>query len=459
MEGDKLHPVTGPGGVRLFDPAEVAAVAAALLRQGSAGARPASRPRSAARARGVPQEPPIELPRGELAARVFERLEQRQSLAEIVVGLRIAPEVVRELHREWHLGLVAGELARKESVVLVDDLNERERHVTREVLSRLLADLPMGTRTRLSIARNRGEIESWEDDQHRSARNVTELGGFHVIGPIELGEIARRYGRGDYRVTAYSFDPPGVRWEVFATIDKQTEVDALAAVELPAREPAALEPPTVRGALAAAPSPIAARANAPADPGEVLAAAFAELRTSVAADPSAARSFESGGLEDLARPSASAVPAVPPTPAAAPSAEPRTMLDVMRGILPAAFEPAADPTVQALQASVREHLAALHAVDASTLAELHARLPAAVTAANIDEARFAAELADVLPLLDPRELELLPVVAAVEQRGVLVALVARISPEEGAAIVRAFLATILVGTLDTARKKAQASAG
>ena len=60
-----------------------------------------------------------------------------------------------------------------------------------EALARLLADLPIGTRTRISIARNQGEWEGWETDQHRSARNVTELGGFHAIGPIDVGEIAR----------------------------------------------------------------------------------------------------------------------------------------------------------------------------------------------------------------------------------------------------------------------------
>jgi len=42
---------------------------------------------------------------GDIAAEVFERLEQRQSLAEIVIGVRVEPEVVRELHRQWQLQL------------------------------------------------------------------------------------------------------------------------------------------------------------------------------------------------------------------------------------------------------------------------------------------------------------------------------------------------------------------
>jgi hypothetical protein len=43
-----------------------------------------------------------------------------------------------------------------------------------------------------------------------------ELGGFLVSGPCELTEITRRFGAGDYRVTAYSLEPPTLRWEVIA---------------------------------------------------------------------------------------------------------------------------------------------------------------------------------------------------------------------------------------------------
>ncbi len=44
-----------------------------------------------------------------------------------------------------------------------------------------------------------------------------ELGGFLTADPCELTEITRRFGAGDYRVTAYQIDPPILLWEVIAT--------------------------------------------------------------------------------------------------------------------------------------------------------------------------------------------------------------------------------------------------
>ena len=32
----------------------------------------------------------------------------------------------------------------------------------------------------------------------------------------DLEEVTRRFGPGNYRVTAYSFDPPGLRWEILS---------------------------------------------------------------------------------------------------------------------------------------------------------------------------------------------------------------------------------------------------
>jgi hypothetical protein len=229
-EGERLHPTIGADGVRTFDPAEVAALAAEVLdaAPGLRNARPAPAP---------------ELPAGELAARVFERLEQRQSLTEIVVGLRVTPATVRELHREWQLGLMEGELQHRKPVVPVDDYRrERERFVSAAAFAGLLADLPLGQRTRISVARNLGEymVEQGE------ARCVVELGGFVVLGPIEPTDIASRYGSGDYRVTAYGFEPAGVRWEVFTGIDRALEEAALvpsAAFTAPAATVAAARVP------------------------------------------------------------------------------------------------------------------------------------------------------------------------------------------------------------------------
>jgi hypothetical protein len=92
----------GPEDVRLFDAVEVAALAAEL----------ADEPR-ARRLRNAAREPgakPAPRSADEVAAEVFERLEQRQSLAEIVVGVRVTPERVRELHEQWCRGLIEGQL-------------------------------------------------------------------------------------------------------------------------------------------------------------------------------------------------------------------------------------------------------------------------------------------------------------------------------------------------------------
>ena len=49
-----------------------------------------------------------ELSPGELAARAFECFEQRYSLAEVVITLRVEPKVVRELFHEWPYLLTLG---------------------------------------------------------------------------------------------------------------------------------------------------------------------------------------------------------------------------------------------------------------------------------------------------------------------------------------------------------------
>lgn len=253
-EGSRLHPRQGPGGVRLFDPAEVAALAAELAND-APGASASTRQAAPGARRARPEPPPERTP-GELAALVFERLEQRQTLAEIVVGLRVPPALVRELHREWLVGLTEGELQRPEPLLPTDDQRRaRERHVKADGLARLLADLPMNTRTRISLARDVGEAFFGEGPNGfpLEARNVVELGGFVVMGPIETSEIARRFGAGDFRITAYGFDPPGVRWEVFATISRETEVESLAAVELRAL-PAPAPLPLPAGASTSAPT-------------------------------------------------------------------------------------------------------------------------------------------------------------------------------------------------------------
>jgi hypothetical protein len=80
MEGKELHPEV-VGGVHYFDPEEVASVAWALgpKRTGARGGHAD----------------------GEIAALAFHAFDEGKDLHEIVTTLRIPPEKVRALYREW----------------------------------------------------------------------------------------------------------------------------------------------------------------------------------------------------------------------------------------------------------------------------------------------------------------------------------------------------------------------
>lgn len=299
LERSRLPAVTGPDGVHRFDPAAVAELAVALVAELAADPAPAAPGAAAKRGRagkaprnapGAPTAraaPPADLPAGELAARVFERLEQRQSLAEIVVGLRVPPALVRELHREWQRGLVEGELEQPEPVLPAgSNRRARERFVDAAGLAALLAELPMGARTRISVARNLGDDDMTANESAPlgwgELRRLVELGGFLAMGPIPAAEIARRYGAGDFRITAYGFDPPGVRWEAFATIERDAARAALVAVELPP----VVEPmrPALPAAVAAPAAPVAAELPTRARAVEVPIAAAAPVAAPVAVE-------------------------------------------------------------------------------------------------------------------------------------------------------------------------------
>lgn len=161
--------------------------------------------------------------KGELAALEYERLEQRHSLAEIVIALRVPPDEVRELYHTWLVGLWAGELQRNEPALPARHTDQDAiRRVTREQLAQLLAALPEKHSTRISIARVVGECVVPDGTEEHAGfveyRNLCELGGFFVCGPITLAEITGRIGAGEYRVSAYGLDSPGLRWEVFTTL-------------------------------------------------------------------------------------------------------------------------------------------------------------------------------------------------------------------------------------------------
>jgi hypothetical protein len=208
FEGDKLHPIRGADGVNRFDAKAVAEFATSLLNDN--GGKPPRKPR-----RNAAAVPEVKRTEGEIAAEVFERLEQRQSLAEIVIGVRVAPDVVRELHRQWQIGLIEGELERDKPVLPVGEvLTLQERHVSERELHELLASLPASP-TRLSIARDLGaDFETGSG----STRHLVELGGFVVLGPATIKQIIDRYGGGAFRITAYALEPRGLRWEVLASI-------------------------------------------------------------------------------------------------------------------------------------------------------------------------------------------------------------------------------------------------
>ena len=215
LEGSKLHPLVTANGVRRFKPDDVERLAAALAANQNT---PRTADKAAVRA--------PELPKGELAALVFERLEQRNSLAEIVIALRVPPEEVRELYHAWLVGLWAGELQRPEPALPIRHTEQdATRRVTPDQLAQLLAALPEGRSTRISIARVTGDYFV-PDSTEKSAsfveyRNLDELGGFVVSGPTSVGEIAGRVGPGEYRVTAYGLDVPGMRWEIFVTLEDE----------------------------------------------------------------------------------------------------------------------------------------------------------------------------------------------------------------------------------------------
>jgi DNA-binding transcriptional MerR regulator len=200
-EGERLHPSVDDNDVRWFEEKEVTALAAHLANQsGAKGTRGA---------KGLVARPSEERTAGEIAALVFERFEQRQSLAEIVIGLRVEPDVVAQLFEQYCRGLTERQLRKREpNVPLVDDIPK----VHRSELERRLAALPNDQTTRISVGRWRGSYPAGEDRADHAW--LVELGGFVVGGPCAIDEVTRRYGSGSYRVTAYSFEPAGVRWEV-----------------------------------------------------------------------------------------------------------------------------------------------------------------------------------------------------------------------------------------------------
>jgi DNA-binding transcriptional MerR regulator len=216
LEGERLHPLIDGKGVRRFKASDVERLAKELEAEQRS---PRNAQQAVVRA--------ADMPKGELAALVFERLEQRHSLSEIVIALRVPPEDVRDLYHSWLVGLWAGELQRKEPALPARHTDrEASRLVTSVQLAQLLAALPARQSTRISIARVVGEFMIPDDTDANGFveyRNLNELGGFDVSGPLALADILARVGAGEYRVSAYGFEPRGLRWEVFVRLGEEKE--------------------------------------------------------------------------------------------------------------------------------------------------------------------------------------------------------------------------------------------
>jgi hypothetical protein len=142
-----------------------------------------------------------------------------------VIALRVPPEDVRELYHAWLVGLWAGELQRKEPALPARHTDDDAiRRVTPVQLAQLLAALPARQSTRISIARMLGEFmisEGTGSAAFVEYRNLCELGGFDASGPIAVADLVSRVGAGEYRVSAYGFDPRGLRWEVFVRFGEE----------------------------------------------------------------------------------------------------------------------------------------------------------------------------------------------------------------------------------------------
>ena len=84
--------------------------------------------------------------------------------------------------------------------------------------------LPEKQSTRLSVARIQGEFMIPDENSANGFveyRNLTELGGFTVSGPVALADLVARVGAGEYRVSAYRLRSCGLRWEVLVRLGEE----------------------------------------------------------------------------------------------------------------------------------------------------------------------------------------------------------------------------------------------
>jgi len=125
--------------------------------------------------------------------------------------LRVEPDVVRALFDQWRIGLIEDQLynGREKLVPREDEI----QHGSVQQLATNLGALPRGQPTRISVGRFRG-LYTVDDVEYV---DIVELGGFVVSGPCTIHDVTRRYGPGDYRITAYGFERPSLRFELLVT--------------------------------------------------------------------------------------------------------------------------------------------------------------------------------------------------------------------------------------------------
>ena len=164
-----------------------------------------------------------EMSKGELAALVFERLEQRHSLSEIVIALRIPPEDVRELYHTWLVGLWAGSCRGKSQPSGAAHRSGRDSARRARQLAQLLAALPSNQSTRIIIARLIGEFIISEAPPQRRSSSIATSASWAAStrsGPMQ-SRISWRASAQASTGDAYGFEPRGLRWEVFVRVEEE----------------------------------------------------------------------------------------------------------------------------------------------------------------------------------------------------------------------------------------------
>jgi hypothetical protein len=72
-----------------------------------------------------------------------------------------------------------------------------------------------------------GRSSTTRPPRSRRCAIASSLGCFDATGPLALADLIARIGAGEYRVSAYGFEPRGLRWEVFVRLAGHFDPDLL----------------------------------------------------------------------------------------------------------------------------------------------------------------------------------------------------------------------------------------